>query len=198
MTGLIFVMVLTTTSMWVAVDASNLGAPRDRNLGVAGSSPLAWGLACIVMWIVFFPLYLAKRTKIRAAGLEHRHGTMRPLSEPAAAGDKECPRSPRPSRPGPWCAGSAAPNSRPLRHPRPLNLSGASSGDETRVETPVVTPPPVSDPLPITFSLANLQGGTGSASRRDRERCIGSQHVDNKLDTYPGPGHIPLNPASSR
>ena len=134
MTGLIFVMVLAT-SIWVAVDASNLGAPRDRNLGVAGSSPLAWGLACIVMWIVFFPLYLAKRTKIRAAGLAHRHETMRPSPGPAA-GETECPRCAETIKARAlvcrFC-GAELTAASPPRPPEPL---GRIFSDEARVEAP--------------------------------------------------------------
>ena len=135
MTGLIFVMVLAT-SIWVAVDASNLGAPRDRSLGVAGSSPLAWGQACIVMWIVFFPLYLAKRTKIRAAGLEHRHGTMRPLSEPAAAGDKECPRCAETIKARALVCRFCGAELTAPSPPKTAEPLGRIFSDETRVETP--------------------------------------------------------------
>lgn len=135
MTGLIFVTVLAT-SIWVAVDASNLGAPRDRNLGVAGSSPLAWGLACIVMWIVFFPLYLAKRPRIRAAGLEHRHGTMRQSRESVAAGEKECPRCAETIKARAlvcrFC-GAELTAASPPRPPEPL---GRIFSDEARVEAP--------------------------------------------------------------
>ena len=134
MTGLILVTVLAT-SIWVAVDASNLGAPRDRNLGVAGSSPLAWGLACIVMWIVFFPLYLAKRTKIRAAGLEHRHGTMRQSPGPAA-GDKECPRCAETIKARALLCRFCGAELTAPSPPRPAEPLGRIFSDETRLETP--------------------------------------------------------------
>jgi len=87
----LILLVVIGTSIWVAIDASNLGAPRDRNLGVAGSSPIAWLLACLLFWIVFFPLYLAKRGKIRAAGQDYRSGGTQASSGPVQ-GEKVCPR----------------------------------------------------------------------------------------------------------
>lgn len=135
MAGLILMMVIAT-SIWVAVDASSLGAPRDRNLGVAGSSPVAWGLACIVMWIVFFPLYLTKRPKIRAAGLDHRHGPPSASPGSAFAGEKECPRCAETIKARAqvcrFC-GAELVNPSPTRPAEPL---GRIFSDETRLETP--------------------------------------------------------------
>jgi hypothetical protein len=49
------------TSIWVAHDASRLGAGR------VGLSPVSWFLLCLLVWIVAFPLYLVFRPKIKAA-----------------------------------------------------------------------------------------------------------------------------------
>jgi len=39
------------TSLWVFVDARGLGIPR----------PAGWAIACMLLWIVFFPWYLSRR-----------------------------------------------------------------------------------------------------------------------------------------
>jgi hypothetical protein len=60
-------LVVIGSSIWVAADASSIGArkglvPGFFNMGVAG-----WFFACLLLWIVAFPGYLATRNKIKAA-----------------------------------------------------------------------------------------------------------------------------------
>ncbi len=55
-------LVVIGTSLWVLVDASNLGVSKGKlqgsffDMGVA-----AWFFSCLLLWIVGFPAYLAKR-----------------------------------------------------------------------------------------------------------------------------------------
>ncbi len=57
-------LVVLGTSIWVAVDASNLGVRRGAtsggffDMGVAG-----WLLCCLLLWIVGFPAYLVMRRR---------------------------------------------------------------------------------------------------------------------------------------
>ena len=60
-------LLVVGTSIWVAFDASRLGARRGvlgggfSDMGAAG-----WLFCCLLLWIVAFPVYLAARPKYRA------------------------------------------------------------------------------------------------------------------------------------
>lgn len=60
------------TTIWVGVDASNLGVRRGR-LGGGGldMSVASWVVCCLLLWIVAFPCYLIARGRYTAM----RHGT---------------------------------------------------------------------------------------------------------------------------
>jgi len=60
-------LVLIGSTVWVGVDVYNL---RKRLGGqkIAGMGAFAWVLCCILMWIVAFPYYLAKRSGAIHAG----------------------------------------------------------------------------------------------------------------------------------
>ena len=55
------------TSIWVGFDAKAIGARRGVLDGLANMGPLGWFLSSLLLWIVAFPLYLASRSKIKAA-----------------------------------------------------------------------------------------------------------------------------------
>jgi hypothetical protein len=61
---LVIGIVVVGTSIWVAVDASNLGARRGVlgggffDMGAAG-----WFFSCLLFWIVGFPAYLLTRSR---------------------------------------------------------------------------------------------------------------------------------------
>jgi hypothetical protein len=65
-------LVVIGTSIWVAVDASSIGARSGLVKGFAGMGPAGWFFCCLLLWIVGFPLYLAKRSEIRAAAVASR------------------------------------------------------------------------------------------------------------------------------
>ncbi len=60
-------LVVLGTSIWVWVDASSIGARKGLVKGVADMGPFAWFLCSLLLWIVAFPIYLAKRGAIKAA-----------------------------------------------------------------------------------------------------------------------------------
>jgi hypothetical protein len=59
--SILFLMVVGTT-IWVGVDANNLGVRRGR-LGGGGldMSIASWVICCLLLWIVAFPCYLIAR-----------------------------------------------------------------------------------------------------------------------------------------
>jgi hypothetical protein len=52
-----FVAVQLATVVWVAVDASK----RDWSQDKFANRPWKWILGCLLLWIVAFPVYLARR-----------------------------------------------------------------------------------------------------------------------------------------
>lgn len=63
----LFLLVIIATSVWVYFDASTIGARRGLLPGIADMGPFGWALATLLLWIVGFPLYLAKPTAIEDA-----------------------------------------------------------------------------------------------------------------------------------
>jgi hypothetical protein len=59
----VIILIVLGTTIWVAFDASSIGA--GKRSGTTG--PAAWFLFCLLLWIVGFPVYLANRSKIKAA-----------------------------------------------------------------------------------------------------------------------------------
>lgn len=55
------------TSLWVYFDAQTIGARKGLLRGIADMGPLGWCLSCLLLWILAFPMYLAKRPAIRDA-----------------------------------------------------------------------------------------------------------------------------------
>lgn len=57
-------LVVIGTSIWVAVDASTLGARKGTVKGLGDMSAAGWFFACLLLWIIAFPMYLATRPKL--------------------------------------------------------------------------------------------------------------------------------------
>lgn len=66
---LLAVLPVLATDLWVFEDARRRwlgGAPVVLGSGpVRIGTPMAWFVACLALWIVFFPLYLLARTQSR-------------------------------------------------------------------------------------------------------------------------------------
>ena len=56
MTVLLLMLVLATT-LWVGVDASKRDWSREKR----AADTAGWVIGCLLLWIVVFPYYLAKR-----------------------------------------------------------------------------------------------------------------------------------------
>ena len=64
---LIFWIVVIGTSIWMAFDAKQIGYDKKDVKGFAGMGPVGWFFGGLLLWIVVFPLYLASRSKLKAA-----------------------------------------------------------------------------------------------------------------------------------
>lgn len=71
--GTIVLLLVLATTVWVGIDASNLGVQRGRlGGGSLDMSVASWVVCCLFLWIIAFPCYLAARgryVEMRAGGL---------------------------------------------------------------------------------------------------------------------------------
>ena len=51
------------TSVWVYFDANSIGVKKGQIKGAADMGAGGWLLACLLLWIIAFPLYLSKRSE---------------------------------------------------------------------------------------------------------------------------------------
>jgi hypothetical protein len=63
---ILLLVVVIATDLWVYLDArrcARAGSPVYFRIGSLGvDTPVAWLVACIIVWIFFFPAYLASRS----------------------------------------------------------------------------------------------------------------------------------------
>jgi len=64
MDGIIGLIVLGT-SIWVLVDAKSIGVKKGQIKGMGNMGPWAWFFVCLLLWIIGFPFYLAKRGEFK-------------------------------------------------------------------------------------------------------------------------------------
>lgn len=62
-----FFLLVIVTSIWVFVDARKIGVRKGLVTGLADLSPAGWLVACLLLWVVAFPLYLVKRPALKMA-----------------------------------------------------------------------------------------------------------------------------------
>ena len=70
MSALVFLLVVAT-SIWVFIDARSIGVRKGQIKGFFNMGPSGWAFATLLLWIVGFPGYLAKRSeykRINSAG----------------------------------------------------------------------------------------------------------------------------------
>lgn len=58
---LLLTLIVLGTSIWVLVDAITIGVKKGQIKGFTDAGPVGWFGLCLLLWIVGFPLYLAKR-----------------------------------------------------------------------------------------------------------------------------------------
>jgi hypothetical protein len=90
----VILLVVIGTSIWVAVDASHIGARKGLTRGLGNMGPAGWFVCCLLIWIIGFPVYLAKRSEIKAAAAASNVS----LSAPTAV--SQVAQNPPPSPPG--------------------------------------------------------------------------------------------------
>ena len=61
MIDLLPMSVVFGTSLWVLIDARNIGIKRGTTKGFFNMGPTGWFIACLLCWIAAFPMYLVKR-----------------------------------------------------------------------------------------------------------------------------------------
>ena len=64
MGALIWIIVIGT-SIWVLIDAKTIGVKNGEDMG-----PWGWFFVCLLLWIVGFPFYLAKRRAWKRINME--------------------------------------------------------------------------------------------------------------------------------
>ena len=66
----IILLVVVGTSIWVLIDAMTIGVRKGQISGMGNMGPWAWFFACLLLWIIGFPFYLAKRGEFKRVNSE--------------------------------------------------------------------------------------------------------------------------------
>ena len=61
------IAIVVGTSIWVFIDAKQIGVKKGQVKGLADLGPTGWLIACLGVWIISFPVYLAKRGEFMRA-----------------------------------------------------------------------------------------------------------------------------------
>lgn len=62
---MLWVYLVIGTSIWVLIDAKTIGVRKGQIKGMGDMGPVGWFLVCLLIWIVGFPFYLAKRPEYK-------------------------------------------------------------------------------------------------------------------------------------
>ena len=65
MGDIIILLIILTTSIWVLIDAKNLGVKKGLIKGIGNMGPWGWFIVCLLIWIIAFPIYLFKRSEYK-------------------------------------------------------------------------------------------------------------------------------------
>lgn len=65
-------IVVIATSLWVLIDAHTIGVKRGQPPGFLGMGPWGWFFVCLLLWIIGFPMYLAKRGEYKRISARKR------------------------------------------------------------------------------------------------------------------------------
>jgi hypothetical protein len=60
-------IIVIGSAIWVGIDASTHGVRKGLTSGAFDMGPMGWFLACLLLWIVAFPAYVAKRAQLHSA-----------------------------------------------------------------------------------------------------------------------------------
>jgi hypothetical protein len=78
--GDLFWIIVIVTSIWVLIDAKTIGVKKGQIQGMGNIGPWGWFFVCLLLWIVGFPFYLAKRSEFKRINTELQQG-----NQPVAA-----------------------------------------------------------------------------------------------------------------
>lgn len=70
-------LIVLGTAIWVYFDAQSIGVEKGRLKGLADMGPVGWFFACLLFWIIGFPLYLAKRSEYKRIKASHNQAEER-------------------------------------------------------------------------------------------------------------------------
>ncbi len=65
-------LLIVGSSVWVLRDSRAIGVRRGQVNGLGDMGPWGWFWACLLLWLVAFPLYLVKRPEFK--GINTRVG----------------------------------------------------------------------------------------------------------------------------
>jgi len=61
-------LVVVVSAMWMYFESRSFEYDKGDVTGLAAMRPVGWFFTGLLLWLVAFPLYLASRAKLRAAG----------------------------------------------------------------------------------------------------------------------------------
>lgn len=80
--GLVLLIVFFS-SIWVYFDARSIGVKKGVLRGLFDLGPAGWFWVCLLLWIVGFPAYLAKRGELKRVAAVATSASISPSSPPA-------------------------------------------------------------------------------------------------------------------
>lgn len=62
--------IVIASSIWVVADAKTIGIQKGQIKGFTDLGPWGWFFACLLLWIIAFPVYLAKRSEYKRINMK--------------------------------------------------------------------------------------------------------------------------------
>lgn len=59
------IIAIIGSSIWALFDAKTIGVCKGQIKGIADMGPVSWFMACLLFWILAFPLYMSKRGEFK-------------------------------------------------------------------------------------------------------------------------------------
>jgi hypothetical protein len=89
---MLILLIVIGTSIWVYFDARNIGVKKSGEKAKSGKlsvdmGPLGWGICCLLLWIIAFPVYLFKRPGFKKR-FQATSASAPPIPVPVAAGSQ--------------------------------------------------------------------------------------------------------------
>lgn len=62
-----YIVLVVASSIWVLVDAKQIGVRKGLVKGFFDIGAFTWFVCCLLLWLIAFPCYLAKRSAYKTA-----------------------------------------------------------------------------------------------------------------------------------